>query len=65
MKKGQVVKIYYDPITQKELEGKARLIRQYRPDSGDGLEMWECRFSDARGEPVVLRTIKISIDNKE
>ena len=65
MKKGQVVKIYRDPITQLELEGKARLIKQYRPDVGDGLEMWDCRFSDAKGEPIVLRTIKISVDNKE
>ncbi len=54
--KGQRVTIYEDPITQLKPEGDATLVREYRPDTGDGLSMWEVQF-DGEDE-FVLRTIK-------
>ena len=48
--KGMTVIIYQDPLTQLKREGKAKLIRQERPDVGDGLEMWIVRFEDEPGE---------------
>ena len=43
MKKGDTVKIYYDPITCKELEGKARLIRKHKWNDVH-LERWTVKF---------------------
>jgi len=54
---GDVVPIYYDPVTRKELEGNATLVNQYRPDVGDGLSMWDVEFVDDPGE-TYLRTIQ-------
>ena len=54
-KKGDQVKVYENPITEENLEGEAILISLYRPDTGDGLSMWEVRFGNE--EETVLRTI--------
>ena len=37
--------IYYDPITEKDPEGKAKLLRRIKSLT-DNLEMWEVRFLD-------------------
>ena len=55
LKKGDRVRIYENPITEKKLEGEATLVSRYRPDTGDGLYMWEVRFGNE--EETVLRTI--------
>lgn len=56
MKKGQVVTIYEDPITQTKVEGQARLLRK-ECDLGDGLEYWAVKFLGY--EDITLhRTIK-------
>lgn len=47
--RGAITTIYTDPITKRNPEGEARLIRRIRRDEGDGLEMWEVRFLN---EPV-------------
>ena len=44
LKPGDSVLIYHDPITRQSLEGKAVLHSQYRPDEGDGLELWKVVF---------------------
>ena len=43
MKKGDVISIYYDPITQQDEEGKARLIKK-KLDLGNGMEYWTVKF---------------------
>ena len=54
--KGKIVNIYQDPITQSNLEGEAKLIKEYRPDEGDGLSMWIVEFLDEPGN-VFIRII--------
>lgn len=56
LQEGQAVSIYQDPITQKDFEGKAILVEQYRPDEGDGLSMWVVKFED-EPETEYVRTI--------
>ena len=50
MKKGDVVSIYQDPITQTKLEGKATLIKRHKhglfSERVLGLERWLVRFED-------------------
>ena len=55
LKKGDRVQIYENPITEEQLEGEAILVSRYRPDTGDGLSMWEVMFDSE--EETVLRTI--------
>jgi hypothetical protein len=62
LQKDQTVEIYQDPITQKDFEGKAVLVREYRPDEGDGLSMWVVRFKD-EPETTYTRTIYSPKDN--
>jgi len=57
MKAGDIVMIYCNPVTQKLPEGKAKLIREWGPDVGDGLLIWYVEFLDEPGEEY-LRTIK-------
>lgn len=54
---GDKVNVYYDPITQTQLEGQATLLEQVLPDHGDGLSMWMVEFDDAPDE-VYQRTIR-------
>jgi len=46
LQKGMVVNIFHDPLTRRQIEGSAKLIREHRPDAGDGLSMWEVEFYD-------------------
>jgi hypothetical protein len=57
MKKGDTITIYQDPLTRKNKEGQARLIR-FVSESHD-MEFWEVKFLAAgAGEPLVYRFIK-------
>jgi hypothetical protein len=57
MKKGDTVTIYQDPLTKKNPEGKAKLIK-FISESHD-MEFWEVKFLVAgAGEPLVYRFIK-------
>lgn len=53
---GQQVDVYQDPITRKNLEGKAKLVSEFQPDEDDGLPMWYVEFDDEPGQ-TYLRTI--------
>lgn len=57
MKKGDVVTIYEDPITQKKPEGRARLISRDIKAVGDGLEYWSVQFLEDY-EDITQRFIK-------
>ena len=49
------VPIYYDPITQKRLEGVATLIELVTEKDTDGCELWKVKFANN----VVNRRIKV------
>lgn len=52
LKKGQTVEIYHDPITQKQHEGKAKLISPIIQHDSDVTEYWNVEFEiDMLGEP--------------
>lgn len=55
--KGRIVTIYDDPITCQQREGRARLVREHRPDEGDGLSLWLVKFVGYDCDPVCLRTV--------
>ena len=57
MKPNDIVEVYEDPITKERPEGKARLVKEYRPDYGDGLSMWVVVFLDDPYKSQKLRTI--------
>ncbi len=54
---GGIVEIYEDPITEKKLEGKARLVSRDIKAVGDGLEYWSVQFLEDY-ENVTQRFIK-------
>lgn len=56
MIKNDIVMVYGKPITREDPEGEAKLIREYRPDNGDGLSLWVVEFLDEPGREF-LRTI--------
>ena len=45
MKRGQVVTIYEDPVTENKVEGHAKLIKPIRVSDPE-LEYWEVEFPD-------------------
>ena len=53
---GDTVTIYGNPVAMDKPEGKATLIKRYRPDVGDGLSIWWVEFLDEPGQ-TYLRTI--------
>lgn len=66
MKKGETIRVYEDPITQKRFEGKAKLVKLIDSEFGfwDGrrLMRWQVRFENDKGlyerdilEPTVLK----------
>jgi len=57
MNPGDVVTIYSNPVTQERPEGKAKLIREWGPDVGDGLSIWYVEFLDEPGAEY-LRSVK-------
>ena len=56
MKKGNVVTIYEDPITEKVEEGDAELVKRLKYLSDD-CEYWKVRFLDGYGD-ICHRFIK-------
>ena len=54
--RGAITTIYKDPLTKLKPEGEAKLVKRLRADVGDGLEMWEVRFTNEPGA-TYLRTI--------
>jgi hypothetical protein len=46
MKKGDIIDVYEDPITQNKLEGRAVLVNQIKVErwSDAQLERWDVRF---------------------
>ena len=57
MKKGDTVTIYQDPLTKKNVEGQARLLKFIK--EAHELEFWQVKFLDGGvGDPLVDRFIK-------
>lgn len=56
MKRGDIIKIYKDPLTQKQLEGTARLILKVSEDAY--FEMWDVQFTKKKGNNIVRRVIR-------
>ena len=50
--------IYQKPLTCEDFEGWATLRKEYRPDEGDGIAMWEVEFDDEPGR-TFLRTVML------
>lgn len=60
MRKGDVVKIYEQPLTETKYEGKAKLIsfiKQLNSAVNYGVELWRVKFIE--DGQVVSRAIKI------
>ncbi len=58
MNKGDIVRIYEDPLTEKKLDGKARLVKLLRAYDHDPLEMWEVKFLDEHSRYSRIRWVK-------
>lgn len=62
LRKGRVVTIYEDPLTETKPEGKAQLISpidQLVPVAPDGMERWWVQFLDDDFHNPVARLIKV------
>lgn len=57
MKKGDVVMIYQDPITQKKPEGKAKLLKLEIRDKSGEMEYWKVLFKNE--DETYFRWVKI------
>ena len=40
------IPIYFDPITQKRIEGLATLVSLVAEEDDDGCELWEVKFAN-------------------
>ena len=58
MKKGNIVKIYEQPLSETTFEGEARLI-SFIQELNTGVEYWKVKFTDDYGGDVVSRAIKV------
>jgi len=58
LKKGQIVTIYEDPLTQKKPEGKAKLLSCIGKPINQPLERWWIQFLDDDFNSPVYRLIK-------
>jgi hypothetical protein len=56
MKRGDVVKIYENPVTKTKIEGEAKLMRLLKTMSDD-LEQWEVHFTGDSPGSYVERAI--------
>jgi hypothetical protein len=59
LQKGLKVAVFEDPITGRKLEGMAKLYREFTPDCGDGLSVWQVCFEGDCGA-AYLRTINLA-----
>jgi len=61
MKKGDRVRVYQDPLTERTEEGVAVLLRRLQTSIQAGLpggrERWRVRFDGDAGEPEVDRVV--------
>ena len=60
LKPGMIVKIYCDPITCKDLEGKAKLVKFISLQgfyNGSELSLWEVKSLDNSDNYIYSRTI--------
>lgn len=67
MKKGDIVMVYQDPLTQNKPEGKAKLLHLWDNRDfykGTRFEVWEVQFQDEDGRKCE-RVIKSLDKNKE
>jgi hypothetical protein len=61
MKKGEIVTVYEDPITEKRVEGEGTILRVIETNA-DGLALCVVRFpGEIRG---VYRLLKVKTGNK-
>lgn len=58
MKKGDIVSIYDDPLTETKPEGKAYLVKFLSQTGNVGVEYWRVRFVDDNF--VADRAIKVN-----
>lgn len=60
MKKGERVEVYYDPLTENELEGKAQLLEELAESvgtwNGRNLTEWRVKFAD--GAKVIRKILE-------
>ncbi len=65
MKKGDTVTIYADPLTKRNVEGKAILQKRLDNDDefyeGDSIQRWQVKFID--NGFITERTIRVSEEN--
>ena len=63
MQKGQIVSVYQDPLTEKQLEGQARLVELVQVESGIveyyRLERWIVEFPDDLESGQVERIVRV------
>lgn len=59
LKKGQVVLIYENPVTETKPEGKAQLIGPIEQSMPDDMERWWVQFLDDDFQNPVARLIKV------
>lgn len=57
MKKGQIVAIYFDPMTGKDTRGRAMLVEKVG-ELGAGIEYWEVELLSNKSR--VRRAIKVA-----
>lgn len=55
MKRGQIIKIYQDPMTETDFEGSAKLIKKLGGGKELEMEMWLVKFENG---DIVERWIK-------
>lgn len=41
MKKGEIIKIYEDPVTETKVEGVGKLLKKIQPDTKMAEKLWE------------------------
>ena len=59
MKKGDLVDVYQDPLTETNFEGKAKIIST-QPPSPDGLTVCMVRFDNDDPSSQHIRLIKVT-----
>lgn len=65
MKQGDRVNIYHDPLTERELEGKAQLLKRVTENVGSWegrtISLWEVKFAD--GAKVWRKVLEPEVEN--
>ncbi len=61
VRQGDIMPVYQKPLTGQQLEDYATLIKEIKPDDGDGLSSWLVEFLDETGN-YYQRTINAILD---